>query len=120
MRNSIGKFYPQGDELLDTKLVKDPLDRLKECGLRTVAAPFEKALRHLLAGEKNSSILADAITDAYEALEAMAKVVTTRHERDLSSNAELFLSKRVFRTSTKNCSTVYRLCEPFSSCAVDR
>jgi hypothetical protein len=92
IRWELGKFYPR-DELLDMKLVKDPLDFLKRHGHLTVAAPFEKALRHLLAGEKNPSNLADAVTDAYEALEAMAKVVTGRQENDLSSNAELFVSK---------------------------
>jgi hypothetical protein len=93
IRWELGKFYPQGDALLDKRLVTDSLDRLRERGHSTVTAPFEKALRHLLTGEKDSAILADAITDAYEALEAMAKVVTERHERDLSGNAELFLSK---------------------------
>ena len=70
------EVLPQGDELLDKKLVTDPLGQLKEGGHPTVTAPFEKALHHLLTGEKDSAILADAITDAYEALEAMAKVVT--------------------------------------------
>lgn len=93
IRWELGKFYPQGDELLDKKLVADPLDRLRKRGHPTVTAPFEKALRHLLTGEKDPAILADAITDAYEALEAMAKIVTQRHERDLSGNAELFLSR---------------------------
>ena len=83
--------------LLDKGHVTDPLNLLKQRGHATVTTPFEKALRHLLTGEKDSAILADAITDAYESLEAMAKIVTERHERDLSGNTELFLSRWCLR-----------------------
>jgi hypothetical protein len=84
-------FRPQGDKLLDDRLVAEPLARLR--GFPSVTGPLEKALGHLLASEKDSARLADSVTDAYEALEAMAKVQTGRQERDLSANAEAFLSK---------------------------
>jgi hypothetical protein len=88
-----GKFYPEGDKALDEKLVSEPLARLKSLGFSAAAMPFEKALHHLLAGKGNDSVLADAITDSYEALEAMAKIITGLRERVLDDNADLFVSK---------------------------
>ncbi len=55
-------------------------------------APFSKGLQHLLESDKRPELGSDVITDMYEALEALAKVVTGRSTRDLSANAELFLS----------------------------
>lgn len=43
--------------------------------------------------EKRPELLSDVITDAYEALEALAKIVTGRESKDLSGNAELFIKK---------------------------
>jgi len=87
-----GSFVPTGAKLLDEALVNDPLDFLRNARLESVVAPFEKALRHLLEARKEPHLLADAVTDAYEAVEAMAKV-TTERDRDLSANRELFLQK---------------------------
>jgi hypothetical protein len=79
---------------------------LKNAGYQAVAEPFEKALRHLLAGQQDVARLGDAITDSYEALEAIARMVTGTTER-LEKNIRAFVSKlRVsdeYQTILKNC-----------------
>ncbi len=85
-----GRFFRSGAPLLDEKLVNDPLRWLRAKGYETASAPFEKALGHLLRAEKDSSLLSDVVTDAYEALEAIAKIVTGR-DVDLSANREAFV-----------------------------
>jgi len=85
-----GRFRRTGVLLLDDRLVNDPLRWLRAKSLKTVYVPFEKALSHLLRAEKEPSLLSDVVTDAYEALEAMAQVTTGR-ESDLSANRELFV-----------------------------
>jgi len=87
-----GKFYPSGAQILDDRLVNDPLRWLRESGHQTALDPFEKALEHLLRSQKNPKFLADVITDVYEALEAMAKIVTGS-KKDLSANQEAFIKK---------------------------
>jgi len=72
--------------------VNEPLRWLREKGYTTVAAPFEKGLEHLLKSQGNPALRADVVTDVYEALEALAKIVTGR-DRDLSANAETFIAK---------------------------
>lgn len=87
-----GIFLPSGAKLLDEALVNENLKWLSEVGYHNVLAPFEKGLRHFLEAHRQPERLADTITDMYEALEAVAKVVTGR-DRDLSGNAESFISK---------------------------
>jgi|SRR5712691_7622673 len=53
--------------------------------------PYEKGLRHFLEAEKRPEVLSDVITDMYEALEELAKIVTGRPNTDLSRNAEAFI-----------------------------
>jgi hypothetical protein len=48
-------------------------------------------LRHFLEVEKRPEVLSDVITDTYEALEALAKIITGRPNNDLSANAESFI-----------------------------
>lgn len=88
-----GTFRPSGAKLLDEALVNEPLQWLSDPKYHNVLVPFEKGLRDFLEANKYPERLADTVTDMYEALEAMAKVVTSRPRRDLSSNAELFVSK---------------------------
>ena len=87
-----GKFWPKGAELLDEQLVNDPLKWLRQNRHSTVIDPFEKALRHFLEAESRPEVRSDVITDAYEALEALAKIVLD-NDRDLSQNREKFVSK---------------------------
>ncbi len=55
--------------------------------------PFEKGLKHLLEAHVKQDQLLDVITDMYEAVEALAKIVTERPNKDLSGNREMFISK---------------------------
>ena len=87
-----GQFYPAGAKLLDEKLVNDNLKWLSNKQHSTVLEPFKKGLRHLLHSNKRPELLADCVTDMYEAVEAMAKI-TTGKDKDLSGNKELFISK---------------------------
>lgn len=88
-----GKFYPSGAKLLDEKLANDVMKWLRDKNYVTVLAPFEKGLRHLLESSKQADLTSDVITDMYEALEALAKIVSGREAKDLSSNQEAFISK---------------------------
>jgi len=86
-----GSFWPSGAKLLDEALINENLKWLSDRGYDNVLAPFEKGLRDFLEAHRKPERLADTITDMYEAFEALAKVVTGR-DRDLSANAELFVS----------------------------
>ncbi len=86
-----GIFLRKGASLLDKKLVNEPLGRLADPRYANVLAPFSKGLQHLLESEKRPELRSDVITDMYEALEALAKIVTERSTKELSANAELFI-----------------------------
>ncbi len=88
-----GKFLKSGAQLLDDELVNDPLNWLRDKNYLTVIAPFEKGLNHLLHSDKRPELLADVVTDMYEALEALSKIITERPTKDLSANREIFISK---------------------------
>jgi len=88
-----GIFARKGAGLLDEALVNEPLRWLTEGQYQNVRAAFEKGLKHFLEGEKEPERLADAVTDMYEATEAMAKIVTNRPAKDLSALREEFVSK---------------------------
>ncbi|MFC1864473.1 hypothetical protein ACFLYG_01430 [Chloroflexota bacterium] len=87
-----GVFWPSGAKLLDEALVNENLKWLADKGYHDVLGPFEKGLRHFLEAQQKPERLGDTVTDIYEAVEALAKVVTGR-DKDLSGNAELFISK---------------------------
>ncbi len=86
-----GQFLPAGAPVLDDSLVNDPLNLLNKPECRGVAAPFKKGLEHFLHSTKKPNLLADVLTDMYEALEALAKVVC-QNEKDFSANREPFIS----------------------------
>ena len=86
-----GKFLKEGAPVLDQKLVNDVLGWLESSRFDSVVGPFEKGLKHLLDSERRPELRPDVITDMYEALEALAKIITSRPDRDLSANRELFL-----------------------------
>lgn len=87
-----GVFWASGAKLLDEALVNENLKWLADKGYQDVLVPFEKGLRHFLEAMQKPERLGDTVTDVYEAVEALAKRVTGR-DRDLSANAELFISK---------------------------
>lgn len=77
---------------LDKALIREPLQWLRSNNLESVVQPFEKSLRHLLQGEGNSEFYHDTITDAYESLEALTKLVTGGAGRDLTRSQQQFSS----------------------------
>jgi len=88
-----GRFIRSGAALLDEGLVNNPLRWLRSSGCEAVRTPFEKGLSHFLHASKRPELLTDVVTDMYESLEALAKIVTGRPDKDLSANREMFLSK---------------------------
>src|SRR5262249_17840803 len=85
-------FIKKGAQLLDERLINEPLHWLREPKYENVLKPFEKGLTHWMEANKDPTRYADVITDMYEALEAVAKIVTTRNA-DLSGNREKFASE---------------------------
>jgi hypothetical protein len=85
-------FAKKGAKLLDDKLVNDPLHWLRERKYENVRRPFEKGLNHWMEVHKHHERCGDVITDMYEAVEALAKIITGR-DRDLSANREKFGSE---------------------------
>jgi len=88
-----GVFLKKGAEILDEKLVNESLRWLANARYKNVLVPFQKGLSHLLEGTKDSQRFGDTVTDMYEALEAMAKIVTGKSTDELSALREQFISK---------------------------
>lgn len=86
-------FVRTGAPVLDEHLVNKPLRWLSEPKYKSVRQPFEKGLSHYLEAQNRPDRLADVITDMYEAVEALAKIVTGRPGKDLSGNVERFISE---------------------------
>ncbi len=87
-----GSFRPVGAKLLDEELINEPLSWLSDVQYKQVLEPFQKGLSHYIKAKQQPERFADTITDMYEALEALAKVVTGK-DKDLSGNAESFISE---------------------------
>jgi len=85
-----GAFWPSGAKLLDEELVNRNLEWLASPEYRIVAEPFTKGLRHFLESQAHPQRLTDVITDIYEALEAMGKIIVN-NDADLSENKERFV-----------------------------
>ena len=88
-----GRFIRTGAKLLDEKLVNDVIHWFRKKRYSSVLIPFEKGLNHFLQSDKHSELLSDVITDMYESLEALSKIITKHPKKDLSGNRELFISK---------------------------
>jgi len=86
-----GLFYQSGAKLLDEALVNENLKWLSDPKYINVLTPFEKGLRHFLEAKKQPEKLMDVITDMYEALEKMARIINGNN-RTLGSNAEHFIT----------------------------
>lgn len=86
-----GRFLKSGAKLLDDALVNESLHWLTEKQYTSVYQPYSKGLDHFLRSSNNPPQLSDVITDMYESLEALAKIITGRNTKDLSSNCELFI-----------------------------
>ena len=88
-----GRFVKSGAKLLDDSLVNDTLHWLRSKEYISVIDPFEKGLKNYLHADHRPELLSDVITDMYESLEALSKIVTKRPDKDLAANRELFISK---------------------------
>jgi len=97
-----GKFIRSGARLLDDRLVNDPLHWLRDKKYKSVLKPYQKGLDHFLKSRKNPSLLSDVITDMYEALEALASIVTGKPNWDLSRARDLFIKKVKASNEYKN------------------
>jgi hypothetical protein len=97
-----GRFMPSGARLLDEKLVNDPLHWLSDKKYNSVLEPFSKGLSHFLHAGSRPELLSDVVTDMYESLEALAKIITGRETKDLSANAESFIKAIKASDSYKN------------------
>ena len=86
-----GHFIKTGAKLLDDELVNKSLEWLSDKKHKSVYMPFEKGLLHLIEAERKPQLLTDVVTDMYESLESLAKIVTRRPSKDLSANADLFI-----------------------------
>lgn len=86
-------FVPTGARLLDDRLVNDPLHWLSDPQYKSVHDPFEKGLFHFAESQNRPKLLADVVTDMYEAVETVAKIVTKKRNIHLATNYELFVSK---------------------------
>jgi hypothetical protein len=87
-----GQFIPKGAVLLDKELINKDLDWLSEKKYHTVYTPFSLGLKHFLESGKKPDLLKNVVRDMYEALEALAKIITGRDSKDLSANKDLFIS----------------------------
>jgi hypothetical protein len=87
-----GQFIPTGAPALDERLVSDVLGILQAPAYRGISDAFNKGLGHLLHSLKKPELLSDVITDMYEAVEALAKIVCA-NDKDLSANREALISK---------------------------
>lgn len=83
-------FVRTGAKVLDERLVNEPLRWLSGAKYETVCDPFSKGLSHYLEAEKKPHLLADVVTDMYEAVEALARIVTGKN-KDLSGNQQSFI-----------------------------
>lgn len=88
-----GKFLRLGAKLLDDELVNKSLRWLDDKKYETVLAPFSKGLEHFVQSPKRPELLTDVITDMYEAVEGLGKIITGRQDKDLCANRELFLKQ---------------------------
>jgi hypothetical protein len=86
-----GEFLPSGAPMLDEKLVNDVLGMFTSKKYEGALTPFHKGLDLFLHSTKKPELLLDVITDMFEALEALAKIVTGKDAK-LDANQELFIA----------------------------
>ena len=79
-----GQFWKKGARLLDDVLVHEPLEWLANASLDGVRKPFAHGLRLYRLAGSDSEMLKSAVTSMYEAVEAMAKLLT-HSDKDLSA-----------------------------------
>ena len=88
-----GIFIKKGAGVLDGALVNEPFRWLSDLRYENVLIPFRKGLEHFLEGDRKPDRFSDVITDMYEAMEALSKLLTGRPTKDLSANRDQFIAK---------------------------
>ena len=101
IRWNSGHFLPAGAPTLDDGLVNDVLGILTSSQYKGVSDPFVKGLDHFLNSIKKPELLSDVVTDMYEAVEALAKIVC-RNDKVLSANREALVPKLSLSNPYKN------------------
>lgn len=86
-----GVFIRSGAKLLDEDLLNDNLEWLSDTKYASVLEPFKKGLGHWMEAQNKPERLKDTVTEMYEALEALAKMIVG-NDKDLSANREAFIS----------------------------
>lgn len=86
-----GHFMKKGAKELDDALVNVPLKWISDKKYKNVLGPYSKGLELFLRSQFNISYLNDIITDMYESLEALSKIITKRPNKDLAANVDLFI-----------------------------
>ncbi|MBA3967690.1 MAG: hypothetical protein H0X47_18305, partial [Nitrospirales bacterium] len=84
-----GRFLPSGAPVLDQKLVDDVLGILSSSQYKGISDAFMKGLGHFLNSIRKPELFSDVLTDMYDALEALAKIICN-NDLDLSVNREKF------------------------------
>lgn len=102
-----GQFWRTGAKVLDEKLVNENLKWVHDKGHTNIYEPFEKALVDYSESISRPEKLQNVVIDMYKALEATAKVVTGRKDKELSANRELFISKLGLSDHHKDMLKVY-------------
>lgn len=102
-----GQFWPTGAKILDEKLVNENLKWLHDKGHANIYESFEKALVDYSESISRPEKLQNVVIDMYKALEATAKVVTDRKDKEFSANRELFISKLGLGDHHKDMLKVY-------------
>ena len=85
-----GVFVRSGAKLLDEDLLNNNLEWLSEIKYASVLEPFKKGLGHWMEAQSKPERLKDTVTEMYESLEALAKVIIGNN-KDLSANREAFI-----------------------------
>jgi len=96
-----GVFSKKGAELLDREIVDNALGWLKSEGFETVYEPYKDSLEHLMNSTKEPDRLHDGISNAFEALEGLAKIIC-ENNRTLHKNQELFINRLGISSNYKN------------------
>lgn len=106
IRWSKGQFLPAGAPILDQALVSDPLNLLDTQTYKGVSDAFSKGLDHFLHSTQNPSLLADVITDMYDSLEGLAKIVCG-NDKGINANRDALITELALHPSYRKMLSEY-------------
>lgn len=100
-----GKFYPQGAEVLDEKLIKDQLDWLNT--YPKVREFFKNSLDHYATSENDAIKRKDTVHNAFMAVDQMSRIILN-NDKAFDNNYNLFVNKIGLNTNWKNILNYYK------------